>query len=108
MGGYFKEDLLLEKSEENSSGRLELALAEKEDADSFMRGRGLGVGLDLWQDMGSCGSQKGEQIWGQKPVVFGTKCVGSQGPAKVTWGLKVGGTRGAGPGIRASTIQSMV
>ena len=40
-----------------------MALAEKEDADSFMRGRKLEIRLDL-VDMDTCGGQRGERGWG--------------------------------------------
>lgn len=49
----------------------------------------------------------GERVWGQKPRVFGIECVGSQGPAEVTWGWRVGGTRRAKPGLRASPAPSV-
>lgn len=75
----------------DGSGRLELALTEKEDVDPFLRGEELGVGLDPG---GHRAGQRGEPGWRQEPGVLGARCVGSQRPAEVTWGSRVGETRG--------------
>lgn len=83
-----------------------MALAEREDSDSLMRGRELGVGLAA----GRCGHyvvvRRESEAGGRNLESLAPVC-GSQGLVKVTWGSRVGGTRGPGSGPRSLTAQSM-